>query len=74
MPKWLKCKITKGMFSDEFTVIVRTSSGETVSVFVPKEAAEEEQSRVKVRVAECKGRSIAWLPDSSVGTPSFVPS
>jgi len=63
MPKWLKCEITKGMFSDEYTVIVRTRSGETVSVFVPKDAAEEHPGRVKVRVAECEGRSIAWLPD-----------
>jgi hypothetical protein len=63
MPKWLKCTITKGMFSDEFTVIVRTRNGENVSVFVPKEAAEEREGRVKVRVAECGGRSLAWLPD-----------
>jgi hypothetical protein len=63
MPKWLKCKIAKGMFSDEVTVIVRTRGGEEVSVFVPKNATEEAQSRVKVRVAECEGRSIAWLPD-----------
>jgi hypothetical protein len=63
MSKWLKCRITKGMFSDERTVIVRTRSGETIAVFVPKDATEEPQSRVKVRVAECQGRSFAWLPD-----------
>jgi hypothetical protein len=63
MPKWLKCKITKGMFSDEYTVIVRTRGGENVSVFVPKDAAEELQGRVKVRVAERMGNIIALLPD-----------
>ena len=39
MPKWLKCKIDKGMFSDEFTVTVHTRTGEAVAVFVPKAAA-----------------------------------
>ena len=34
--KWLRCKIAKGMFSDEYTIIVRTRSGENVAVFVPK--------------------------------------
>lgn len=63
MPKWLKCTVTKGMFSDEFTVSVRTRSGETVSVFVPKHAAEEDRGRVKVRVAEREGQTVALLPD-----------
>ena len=63
MSKWLKCKITKGMFSDEYTVIVRTRSGESISVFVPKEAAEQQQGRVKVRVAERAGHTVALLPD-----------
>lgn len=66
MPKWLKCTIYKGMFSDEFTIVVRTRSGESVSVFVPKESAEESQSRVKVRVAdERQGRHFAILPNDN---------
>ncbi len=63
MPKWLKCTVTKGMFSDEYTVSVRTRSGETVSVFVPKDAAEEDRGRVRVRVAEREGHAVALLPD-----------
>lgn len=63
MPQWLKCEIAKGMFSDEFTVIVRTLGGEKVSVFVPKTDAQEQQRRVRVRVAELQGRAFAWLPD-----------
>jgi hypothetical protein len=65
MPKWLKCKIFKGMFSDEFTVIVRTRSGEDVAVFVPKDYAQESKSRVKVKVSEESGHAIAVLPDAS---------
>ena len=63
MSKWLKCKIAKGMFSDEYTVIVRTRSGEDISVFVPKDAAEEDRGRVRVRVAERMGHTVALLPD-----------
>jgi hypothetical protein len=63
MSKWLKCKLAKGMFSDEYTVSVSTRTGEIVSVFVPKNFAQEETSRVKVRVTESAGRSFAWLPD-----------
>ncbi len=62
MPKWLKCTIAKGMFSDEVTVIIRTRSGENVSVFVPKYATET-NDRVKVRVVERAGHTVALLPD-----------
>jgi ribosomal protein L14E/L6E/L27E len=65
MPKWLKCKITKGMFSDEFTVIVRTLSGENVAVFVPKDYAQEGNGRVKVKASEALGHAIAVLPDAN---------
>ena len=63
MPKWLKCKIDKGMFSDEFTVTVQTRSGEAVAVFVPKGAADDQKNLVKVRAFEEQGRTIAVLPD-----------
>jgi hypothetical protein len=65
MPKWLKCKIAKGMFSDEYTVIVRTRSGEDVAVFVPKDYAREDDGKVKVRVSEQEGLAIAVLPDAN---------
>ena len=65
MPSWLKCKIALGMFSDEYTVTVHTRSGENVAVFVSKYYAQEENSRVKVRVSEDSGRAIAVLPDAN---------
>jgi hypothetical protein len=63
MPKWLKCKIDKGMFSDEVTVTVQTRSGEAVAVFVPKADADDRNSRVKVKAFEEQGRTLAVLPD-----------
>ena len=65
MSKWLKCKIIKGMFSDEVTVLVCTRSGEDISVFVPKNFAEEPRSRVKVVVTEQSGRNFAVLPNDT---------
>jgi len=65
MPKWLNCTISKGMFSDEFTVSIRTRSGENVAVFVPRDLAEEKQGRVKVHVTERSGHMIAVLPDAN---------
>ncbi len=63
MPNWLKCTVSKGMFTDERTVTVRTRGGELISVFVPIDAADETHGRVKVRVAERGGYSMALLPD-----------
>ena len=79
MPKWLKCKIDKGMFSDEFTVIVRTHGGDNVSVFVPRDAADLNEGRVKVRADERDGTAIAVLPDENqsvveVSSSDLVPA
>jgi hypothetical protein len=65
MSKWLKCTINSGMFSDEYTVIVRTSSGENVSVFVPKSTADQAGGKIRVRVAEQNNRAFAVLPDEN---------
>lgn len=62
MLKWLKCSVSKGMFSDELTVFVKTSCGDPVSVFVPKAYAEAESGRVKVRVAD-DNRHFVVLPN-----------
>lgn len=63
MPTWLKCKIDKGMFSDEFTVTVQTRTGEAVAVFVPKGAADDQKGLVKVKASEGEGGALAVLPD-----------
>jgi hypothetical protein len=65
MPKWLKCKVDKGMFSDEYTVTVQSATGEAIAVFVPKEAADDRQNRVQVRAFERQGRAVAVLPDEN---------
>ena len=63
MPKWLRCKIDKGMFSDEFTVTVQSRSGEAIAVFVPKQAADDQKNLVQVKAFEDEGKTIAVLPD-----------
>jgi len=63
MAKWLKCKIDKGMFSDEFTVTVHTAAGEAIAVFVPKQAADDQKNLVQVKAFEKQGKTIAILPD-----------
>ena len=63
MPKWLKCKIDKGMFSDEFTVTVQSRSGENIAVFVPKQAVDDLKNLVRVNAFHEQGRTIAVLPD-----------
>lgn len=63
MSKWLKCKINKGMFSDELNVTVNTSSGDVFAVFVPKLEADDRKNLVKVHVYEREGKTIAVLPD-----------
>ncbi len=66
MPKWLKCKISKGMFSDEFTAIVTSRTGDVISVFVPRDATQLTHAgygQVRVRIAEQSGRVMALLPD-----------
>ncbi len=65
MPKWLKCKIEKGMFSDEFTVTVHSRSGESIAVFVPKETADDQKNLVQVKAFERQGKMIAVLPDEN---------
>jgi hypothetical protein len=65
---WLKCKIVKGMFSDELTVVIRAHDGETISAFVPKDRVdgkEEAAGRVKVHVFESTGQKFAVLPNEN---------
>jgi hypothetical protein len=61
MEKWLTCKIEKGMFSDEFTVLVTNDQGEAISVFVPK--SKVDGAKVRVRAFTVSDRTFAVLPD-----------
>lgn len=61
---WLKCKVHKGMFSDELAIAVDTLSGDA-SFFVPRsdvEGSVGQQGRVRVRVFEEGGSTWAALP------------
>jgi len=64
MTQWLKCKIGKGMFSDESNVVVRMANGENFAAFVPTEATDQDENRVRVRVIQSMGRmSRTLIPD-----------
>ncbi|HMU41023.1 MAG TPA: hypothetical protein PKE31_18605 [Pseudomonadota bacterium] len=66
--QWLKCKVVKGMFSDELTVIIQALDGETISAFVPRdrvECSEPSVGRVKVRVFDSTGQKFAVLPNET---------
>lgn len=48
MIQMLKCKISKGIFSDEFTISVKTSDGSKQSFFIPKDKVISDSVKVKV--------------------------
>lgn len=47
---WLKCKILKGMFSDEKAMVYPAESATSSSFFVPKDKVREGDGTVHVRV------------------------
>ena len=50
--RWLQCEISKGMFSDEVTVRIASTGGQTVAVFVPKS-----QTPVSVAATDIHGET-----------------
>lgn len=46
MEGWLKCRVVNGMFSDEFTVVIRRRGNGSVEFFVPND-------QVKRGTGEC---------------------
>lgn len=62
---WLKCRVLKGMFSDERAVVVRMKNGNTTSMFVPSSSVKGEvdhDGKVRVEVFEGDGAVWAVLP------------
>lgn len=67
MTAWLRCRLDKGMFSDEVAVTYppAAETGWQKSVFVPAECVErdsEHQGKVKVLVIVKGGQRFAVLP------------
>ncbi len=63
--RWLRCRIFKGMFSDELAVQYAPPHSNSTSVFVPKELVEgsvDGEGRVKVRVFHEGSNAWAVLP------------
>ncbi|MBC8372284.1 MAG: hypothetical protein ISS78_07765 [Phycisphaerae bacterium] len=63
--QWLKCKILKGMFSDESTMVYPAESATASSFFVPKEKVRETDGAVHVRVFREGGTMWAIVPAES---------
>lgn len=69
---WLHCRVLRGMFSDEYAVIVKTLEGQLLSFFIPKEfvqiarslsETEEIEGKVRVDVLDEDGNTrIIGLP------------
>jgi hypothetical protein len=60
--RWLRCKVDKGMFSDEVAVTYPASGTVLMSVFVPKSAVEGTPGgigRVRVLLASRDSRAVA---------------
>lgn len=71
--RWLRCDVRKGMFSDEVVVMIRTTSGEFASFFVPTERVSghaDHQGRVQVRAFTEDSQSWAVVPNDN---QSIVP-
>jgi hypothetical protein len=65
MSGWLKCKIFKGMFSDEKAVLISSLEGREISCFVPKElvqGGEDAVGKVQVKIRRKNNRVWAILP------------
>lgn len=58
--RWLRCKVARGMFSDEFSVTCRAHAGSDFSLFVPKERVREDQQPA-VQVEEIARRDDVTL-------------
>jgi hypothetical protein len=64
--KWLRCRVYKGMFSDELAVEYSGRGNPKVSVFVPKETVQgniDEEGKVKVTVFHEGANAWAVLPN-----------
>ena len=62
---WLRCKVFKGMFSDEVAIKYWLKGGDSQSVFVPRSLVTgelEQDGLVKVQVFRQGDNSFAVLP------------
>ena len=63
---WLRCKLHRGMFSDEYGVIVETSDGKFLTFFAPKDFVETQ--RQPKGSEEIDGKIWVQILDEETGT------
>ena len=60
---WLKCKISEGMFPEEYAVECNSSDGGTFSFFASQEHIDPKQSLLKVNIMDRQGDScLVFVP------------
>jgi hypothetical protein len=63
--EWLKCRVFKGMFSDERAVVFRLKSGEDYSAFVSESKVIgniNEEGKLRVKVFRNNGSILVQIP------------
>lgn len=60
--KWLRCEVSKGMFSDERVVAVRTRNEGQREFFVPQDEVREDTPAVRVKAYVYDGGLWALIP------------
>lgn len=72
---WLKCRLDKGMFTDERAVTYPPEGAIQKSVFVPATVVEmlgDHNGRVRVRIVVRDGRTFAVLPSANRDIVSVI--
>lgn len=63
--RWVRCRVQKGMFSDELVVVIRTHGGEDEAFFVPKSEVSFDDSQAgSVRVSTYSESPWAVVPNA----------
>ena len=60
MVRWLKCRVSKGMFSNERTISVRRKGNGIQEFFVPQSAVDTEGDAGRVKVLVIERLDVKW--------------
>ena len=60
MEQWLRCRVFKGMFSNERTIVVRVKGNGSVEFIVPQSSVQENNDEGRVRVTVVNRADAKW--------------
>lgn len=61
MSQWLKCRVFKGMFSNERTIVVRVKGNHPSEFIVPDHAVQQHNHESRVRVKVLNRSDATWV-------------